>query len=273
MEQKNKTGILSYIARTKGVKFVDQPETWYNPANDEAKAMVKEEYKGKEVEIILSETPHKFLSMIVLDDDKKIITEAGGSALSAVEEIIDMSDDETEEVNIPLEEKVSPQTPLKEEFERVVDEVSSPFVDDYEFDFGPIQTWDKEYYSKLSKIAGETKTFGPHNLTYMSWAEAWEQLKKVHPDASYKIYTNNQGMPYFCDRTGGFVRVGVKVCGLVHEVFLPVMNHMNKSIPITAMTSFDINKNIQRAFVKAIAMHGLGLYVYKGEDYPEEGEK
>ena len=108
------------------------------------------------------------------------------------------------------------------------------------------------------------------NLNYVSWAEAWKQLKLKFPKARYLVYENEQGMPYFADSTGGFVKVSVIVNELHHVVFLPIMDFRNKSLKQDEITTFDINKAIQRALTKAIAMHGLGLYVYNGEALPEK---
>jgi len=142
----------------------------------------------------------------------------------------------------------------------------------------------ENYFIKLSKIAGETEKKGSLNLTYMSWAVAWAELKKVYPKSNYVVHENENGMPYFADETGAFVKVTVRVIRNgptmesddfipEHTVLLPVMDYSNKSIQKEKLTVMDINKAIQRALVKAIAMHGLGLYVYKGEDLPEDTEK
>ena len=57
--------------------------------------------------------------------------------------------------------------------------------------------------------------------------------------------------------------------GLEHVEYLPIMDYKNKSIPLENVTSFDVNKSIQRSLTKALARHGLGLYLYAGEDLPE----
>ena len=72
----------------------------------------------------------------------------------------------------------------------------------------------------------------------------------------------------FRSRTA-YVKVGVTVEGLEHIDYLPVMDFRNNSIPVDKVTSFDVNKTIQRATAKAIAMHGLGLTLWSGEDVPE----
>lgn len=132
------------------------------------------------------------------------------------------------------------------------------------------QRWNREYFKELLKIKCNVEKKA--GLNYISWADAWVELKKIHPDAIYKVYENSTGMPYFYDNTGAFVKVGVTICGIEHISYLPVMDFKNKSIAPNAITTFEINKAIQRAFTKAIAMHGMGTYVYQGEDLPEEAK-
>ena len=139
-------------------------------------------------------------------------------------------------------------------------------------------------FDKLSAIDVSGKTEKKSNLTYLSWAWAWGELKKSYPDASYTIYENEiddllvhgeQAFPikrkvnYFTDGRTAWVKVGVTVDGQEHIEMLPVMDHRNKSIALNAIDSFAVNKTIQRALTKAIARHGLGLYIYAGEDLPE----
>lgn len=139
-------------------------------------------------------------------------------------------------------------------------------------------------FQTLSAIDVSGKTEKKSNLTYLSWAWAWGELKNKYPDASYKIYENEiddllihgeQAFPikrnvnYFTDGRTAWVKVGVTVDGQEHIEMLPVMDHRNKSIVLNALDSFAVNKTIQRALTKAIARHGLGLYIYAGEDLPE----
>ncbi|WAX18219.1 hypothetical protein WC29P3_00040 [Weissella phage WC29P3] len=139
-------------------------------------------------------------------------------------------------------------------------------------------------FQTLSSIDVSGKTEKKSNLTYLSWAWAWGELKNKYPDASYKIYENEiddllihgeQAFPikrnvnYFTDGRTAWVKVGVTVDGQEHIEMLPVMDHRNKSIALNALDSFAVNKTIQRALTKAIARHGLGLYIYAGEDLPE----
>lgn len=139
-------------------------------------------------------------------------------------------------------------------------------------------------FETLSAIDVSGKTEKKSNLTYLSWAWAWGELKNKYPDASYKIYENEiddllihgeQAFPikrnvnYFTDGRTAWVKVSVTVDGQEHIEMLPVMDHRNKSIALNALDSFAVNKTIQRALTKAIARHGLGLYIYAGEDLPE----
>lgn len=125
------------------------------------------------------------------------------------------------------------------------------------------------YFTKLNDINVNEKTEKKGKLTYLSWAFAWGELKKNHPDATYTVYENDRGWNYHTDNATCWVKVGVTVEGIEHIEYLPVMDFNNKAIPLETVTSVDVNKAIQRALTKAIARHGLGLYIYAGEDLPE----
>jgi hypothetical protein len=112
-----------------------------------------------------------------------------------------------------------------------------------------------------------------NGLSYVSWAFAWAEVKKVVPDASYTIYerdTEFGPVNYFTDGRYCWVKTGVTLNGLEHIEELPVMDFKNRSIPLEGVTSMDVNKAIQRSLTKACARHGLGLYIYAGEDLPED---
>ena len=128
-----------------------------------------------------------------------------------------------------------------------------------------------EIFQKLSSINVNSKTEKKGKFTYLSWAFAWAELKKVSPTATSKVYHDeNTNMPYFASKAGVIVKVGVTIEGLEHINYLPVMDFRNASIPADKVNMMDVNKAIQRCTVKAIALHGLGLYIYAGEDLPEE---
>jgi len=124
-------------------------------------------------------------------------------------------------------------------------------------------------FEKLNKIDISDKIDKKGKLSYLSWAWAWEEFKKNVPDCNYKVYENKDGMNYHNDGKTAWVKVGVFVGELEHIEYLPVMDFKNKSIQMSALTSMDVNKAIQRALTKGIARHGLGLYIYAGEDLPE----
>lgn len=115
----------------------------------------------------------------------------------------------------------------------------------------------------------EKKSNGRVELSYLSWAWAWAEIKKAYPEAFYTIYENADGWNYHTDGRTCWVKTGVTIEGLEHVEYLPVMDNRNKSIPVNEVTSFDVNKAIQRSLTKAAARHGLGLYIYAGEDLPE----
>lgn len=128
------------------------------------------------------------------------------------------------------------------------------------------------YFNKLNGINVNDKTEQKNGLTYLSWAWAWGEVKKLFPDATYTIYENSNGWNYHTDGRTAWVKTGVTVNGIEHIEMLPVMDFKNRSIPLEQITSFDVNKAIQRSLTKAVARHGLGLYIYAGEDLPEGEE-
>lgn len=127
----------------------------------------------------------------------------------------------------------------------------------------------ENYFKQLNDINVNGKTEQKNGLTYLSWAWAWGEVKKIFPDATYTIYENADGCFYHTDGKTCWVKTGVTVNGVEHIEYLPVLDFKNKSIPLADVTSFDVNKAIQRSLTKAVARHGLGLYIYAGEDLPE----
>ena len=119
-----------------------------------------------------------------------------------------------------------------------------------------------------TKEAGKDRSGNPIKLTYLSWAWAWHICKEHYPAAYYTIYENQAGRPYFDDGRTAWVKTGVTIEGLEHIEYLPIMDYRNLSIPVDRITSMDMNKAIQRSLTKALARHGLGLYIYAGEDLP-----
>ena len=127
----------------------------------------------------------------------------------------------------------------------------------------------KSVFDVLNAINVNEHTEKKNGLTYLSWAWAWAEVKKHFPDAFYTIYENANGMNYHTDGRTCWVKTGVTINGLEHIEYLPVMDYRNASIILDNVTSFDVNKAIQRSLTKAVARHGLGLYIYAGEDLPE----
>lgn len=124
-------------------------------------------------------------------------------------------------------------------------------------------------FQVLNAINVNEHTEKKNGLTYLAWAWAWSKVKENYPDAFYTIYENKDGMNYHTDGRTCWVKTGVTIEGLEHIEYLPVMDFRNASIPADKVTSFDVNKAIQRSLTKAVARHGLGLYIYAGEDLPE----
>ena len=114
----------------------------------------------------------------------------------------------------------------------------------------------------------EKKNNGKVELSYLSWAWAWHYIKSRYPNAYYTIYERQDGVPYWTDGRTAWVKTGVTIEGMEHIENLPIMDYRNLSIPLEKITSMDMNKAIQRSLTKAAARHGLGLYIYAGEDIP-----
>ena len=128
----------------------------------------------------------------------------------------------------------------------------------------------ENYFKQLNSINCNDKTEKKNGLTYLAWAYAWGEVKKLFPDSTYTIYENANGWFYHTDGNTCWVKTGVTINGIEHIEYLPVMDYKNRSIPVDQVTSFDVNKAIQRSLTKAVARHGLGLYIYAGEDLPDD---
>jgi hypothetical protein len=125
-------------------------------------------------------------------------------------------------------------------------------------------------YKKLNSIGVKDKVEKKGGMDYLSWANAWDMLKQEYPDAQRVIYESpHTGLNYFTDGKTAYVKVGIIVGGQEHIDMLPVMDFRNNSLPLEKITSTAVNKSIQRSTAKAIAMHGLGLSLWTGEDVPE----
>lgn len=124
-------------------------------------------------------------------------------------------------------------------------------------------------WATLSAINVNDHVEQKNSLTYLSWAWAWQKVKENYPAAFYTIYERPDGCPYWTDGATCWVKTGVTIEGLEHIEYLPVMDNRNHSIPLKSVTSMDMNKAIQRSLTKACARHGLGIYIYAGEDLPE----
>jgi len=129
---------------------------------------------------------------------------------------------------------------------------------------------EKSYFEKLVAINVKSKVEKKGNLDYLSWANAWAYLKLQHSDAQRNVYESPEtGLNWYTDGVTGYVKVGVVVNNIEHIDYLPIKDFRQKSITVDKITSMDVNTAIQRATAKAIAMHGLGLSLYAGEDLIE----
>lgn len=138
---------------------------------------------------------------------------------------------------------------------------------------------------KLLSLDVSEYTEQKDGLTYLSWANAWKEFLKVYPNATYDIKKNDDGQCWFGDENIGYmVYTTVSADDITREMWLPVLDMKHKPLKLNSYTyktkygekevdainSFDINKAVMRCLTKNLAMFGLGLYIYAGEDLPEE---
>lgn len=122
-------------------------------------------------------------------------------------------------------------------------------------------------YLKLASVSVNDKIEKKGRMDYLSWAWAWHLLKADFPDANRTVYEDPAtGYNYFTDGKTSWVKVGITIGDQEHIDYLPIMDGRNKAIPADDVTSTEVNKTIQRSTAKAIAMHGLGLSLWIGED-------
>lgn len=127
----------------------------------------------------------------------------------------------------------------------------------------------KNYFTELASIDVSKHVEKKGRFNYLSWSWAVDQLLKKCPNATWKV-VRFDGLPYLKTEIGYFVEVEVTVNNITRSQIHPVLDNYNK--PIATPTSFQINTSIQRCLAKAIALHGLGLYIYSGEDIPQDDE-
>lgn len=143
----------------------------------------------------------------------------------------------------------------------------------------------REKFQELYSLDVNKYVEKKQGLSYLTWSFAWAEFKKIYPDATYEVKKDEQGRCYFGDEQIGYmVYTTVTAGGLTYEMWLPVMDNANKSMKLNAykyqtrsgeksveaISMFDINKAVMRCLVKNLAMFGLGLYIYAGEDLPED---
>ena len=123
------------------------------------------------------------------------------------------------------------------------------------------------HFARLNAINVSKHVEKKGNFSYLSWPYAVAQLRLANTTAYWEVRRFSGELPYLATETGVFVEVAVTVQGITLSQIHPVLDFLNR--PLMAPTAFEINTSIQRALVKAIALHGLGLYIYAGEDLPQ----
>ncbi len=133
----------------------------------------------------------------------------------------------------------------------------------------------ENYYLGLRSVPVRKHFEKKGGLDYLSWAKAWDMLKRNYPDAEYWVVRDeqNNNCNYFTNDNSGWVTVVVSVNSIDHSIDLAVMDHKNKAVPKDQITSVDVMNTIQRALTKAVAMHGLGIIAWTGEkDYLSDND-
>jgi hypothetical protein len=126
-------------------------------------------------------------------------------------------------------------------------------------------------FEKLNKVDVSQFTEKKGQFNYLSWAHAVRELLKICPTATWEVHlfdgTEGTKQPYMKNGTGAYVQVSVDVDGVIRSQIHPVLDNRNQTIDNP--NAFQVNTSIQRCLAKAIALHGLGLYIFAGEDLPE----
>jgi len=139
----------------------------------------------------------------------------------------------------------------------------------------------RDVFQKLYSITLEVKI--NQGRKYVAWNTAWSELCKKYPSSTYEIHCDKDGLPFFDSPIGLFVKVSVTVEGITHTMTRPVYNKAMKAMKaftyeyttkqgtrqVEGATAGDVNDSIMRCLVKAIAMHGLGLYVYEDKPFAD----
>ena len=130
----------------------------------------------------------------------------------------------------------------------------------------------KSVYQNLASIDTSDLTEKKGRFTYLSWTHAWNKVKANYPNATFekKVFVDNQNntLPFMRDTKGNtFVEVSVTIEDITLSEIYPVTDNVNKSVQFP--DAFQVNTALQRALAKCIALHGLGLYIFAGEDLPE----
>lgn len=244
----SKEGYVTVFAPSTGGMKLSGSDEWINPHDAKVKESIKKDIKkGDYVSLILT-TTGAIVSFSIVNPPANTVAPVKAPVTNNNASPVQSTKQMVMNAHAP---KIKP-TSLPEEIFR-------PASSDVHLE---------EVYSALSVMKAEVEKKG--HLTYVSWADAWAEVKKKFPGAQYIVYENSNGMPYFSDHTGAMVKVGVIIKSHEYVCWLPVMNSYHKSIPVEQITTFDINKTIQRALAKGLAYHGYALYVYRGEDLPED---
>lgn len=132
---------------------------------------------------------------------------------------------------------------------------------------------EKSVFMTLSAIDVTGKLKKKNGMDYLPWSSAWAIVKELYPDAHYDVHKNESGWLYHTDGKTCWVEVSVTIQGETQTETLAVMNHRNTSIAADEVMSTEANKSIKRALVKCLALFGLGLSLWNGEELSDTAKK
>ncbi len=250
-------GKITYVSRVGGLKL-DENDTWYNPI-DSIKSKITSKLEGVEV-ALYCDFDNKFKRITDKTTGKVIISEEATDSLGVNAAELQKEMTETEKKITPIISQEEAGYSKTEETK----EVGFTDADKYVHDDKPRFNYFRENAAVKVKVEKKGR------FNYCSWADGWDKLKHKVPMATNKVYENAEGLPFFKTEKGVFVKVSVTCYDLELIQWHPVLD--NKNMVIQDPSLFQINTSIQRALAKAIALHGIGLYLYQGEDLPKVEE-
>ena len=132
---------------------------------------------------------------------------------------------------------------------------------------------EKTVFQTLSEIDITSKIKKKNKMDYLPWSSAWDFIKNTYPNAAYRIVKTENGCIYHNDGKTCWVETEVTIEDEIQTEVLPVLDYRNQAIGLDKVTSSDVNKSIKRCLVKNLALFGLGLSLWNGEELSDNAKK